>query len=61
MKIADCYFEFIDEFIQILFDFESMYDGHLGSIFITEHCIELFPADEKSTHSTSYAGRKHEN
>lgn len=54
VKIADAYFQFKDELMEILSDLESMWGGYLGEINVAKKQIELYLADAKQIHSAPY-------
>lgn len=54
LKVDDPYFKLQCGFIEKLFGFESMWDGHPGRIDLAEHQIKLSSADKKRTSSALY-------
>lgn len=44
VKIGDAYVQFKDKIIEILSDFASIWNGHLGRVNIAKHRVKVFPA-----------------
>lgn len=53
-KVWNKIVEFKDKLIEILSDFEWMWDGRLGQMPLAGHQIDLIPADAKPTISATY-------
>lgn len=51
---ADAFDAFKDEFIEMLRGFESMRNGHLGQINISNHRKDINPANAKPVHCSPY-------